>query len=230
MKNRITLTAVFLVVLAWPGLGRGEDPAPTVPAGKIGVLEIQRAIASTAEGEKALAELQSKFQPRQQDLVQQQQVIQGLQEDLQKKATTLSDEEQLRMRRQIEEKSKLLTRASDDFNLDLRSDRQDVINRIGQKMVKVINDYAQQKGYSLIVDAQVPVVTADQVVDGTIQIWYAGKDVNCTDEVVKRYDAAYPAGSSASPALTTPTAPATPPARLIPRSTPPARPVEKPKK
>ncbi len=233
MRNRILRTAALMVLLGCPLL-HGQSPAPTSTAGKIGVLNIQAAIAGTGEGRKALAELQAKFQPRQQELQRQQQEIQGLQEQLQKQVTTLSEEEQIRLRRQIEEKTKVFSRASDDFNADLRGDRQDVIQRIGQKMMKVINDYAEQNGYALIMDAQVPVVTADQVVDGTIQIWYAGKDASVTEEIVKRYDAAHPASASSTPVLTTPTAPAPKPATTTsPRPRAPAptpsKPVEKPK-
>jgi len=231
MKTRIVTTTAFVIVLVGWGLSRAQSPAPTTGGGKIGVLNIQAAIAATAEGKKAQAELQSKYQPRQQQLLRQQQEIQTLQEQLQKQATTLSDDEQSRRRRELEEKNKLFARASDDFNADLRADRQEVISRIGQKMVRIINDYAQQNGYSLVLDAQVPVVSAEQVVDGQIQIYYAAKDVEITSEIVKRYDSAHPANST--PALTTPpaptTAPATRPLSSAPRITTPTKPPDKPK-
>ncbi len=231
MKTRIVTTTAFVILLVGCRLLRGQSPAPTTGGGKIGVLNIQAAIAATAEGKKAQAELQSKYQPRQQELLRQQQEIQTSQEQLQKQATTLSDDEQSRRRRELEEKNKLFTRASDDFNADLRADRQEVISRIGQKMVRLINDYAQQNGYSLVLDAQVPVVSSDQVVDGQIQIYYAAKDVDITSEIVKRYDSAHPASST--PALTTPTAPTTAPATRppssAPRTTTPTKPSEKPK-
>ena len=228
MRNRIRTTAA-LVTLLGCGVLRGQSPPPTTTPGKIGVINIQAAIASTAEGKKALGELQAKYQPRQQELVRQQQEIQDLQDRLQKQATTLSDDEQLRLRRQLDEKQKVFTRASDDFNTAVRDDRQELVSRIGQKMVKLISDYAVQNGYSLILDAQVPVVSSDQVVDGQLQIYYAAKDTNVTEELVKRYDAANPAGSSSKPVLSNPAPAATPPPSAPPRSTAPSKPVEKPK-
>ena len=224
MKNRIPTIAALAASLAWTGLARAQSPAPTTTPGKIGVINIQAAIANTTEGKKALADLQAKYQPRQQELTRQQQEIQQLQDDLQKKATTLSDEEQLRMRRQIDEKTKTFNRVSQDFQEDFRTDRQDFINRVGQRMLKIIENYAQKDGYALIMDANVPVTSADnQVLDGSLQFYFVGKDVNVTDEIVKLYDAEYPAGSTTKPALSNPTGPATRPSGSTspPRSTPP---------
>ncbi len=229
MRNQIAMPAVLILVLGSALTLGGQSPTPATSGSKIGVVNIQLAIANTAEGKKALAELQSKYQPRQQELVRQQQEIQSLQEQLQKQATTLSEDEQLRRRRELEEKNKIFTRSSDDFNADLRGDRQDVIQRIGQKMVKLISDYAQQNSYSLIFDSQVPVVSADQLADGQLQIYYAGKDVNVTDEIVKRYDTAYPASASSKPVLSNPTAPGTSPATLPPRSGSSPKSTSKPK-
>lgn len=211
MKKRIASIAALANLLAWPGLAPAQSPAATAGGGKIGLINMQNAIAATAEGKKALAELQAKYQPRQQELARQQQEIQNLQEQLQKQATTLSDEEQVRRRRDLEEKNKLFTRASDDYTASVREDRQDFINRIGQKMMKIIEDYAPQNGYALVVDAQVPVVTSDQVFDGQIQVWYASKEVNISDEIVKRYDSAYPTSAASKPALSNPAPPPTRP-------------------
>ncbi len=76
--------------------------------GKIGVININSAIASTAEGKKAIADLQKKYQPRQQELERLQQEIQAIQDQLSKQSATLSDEEQRRLSRDLEDKQKAL--------------------------------------------------------------------------------------------------------------------------
>ncbi len=216
MKNRILALAVPLCLLALPIPSRSQGSAST-PL-KVGIINIQEAIASTGEGKKAFGEIQKKFQPRQQELQRQQQEIQGVQEQLQKQANTLSEEEQRRLSRELEEKQKLFKRSTEDADAEYRAEGQDVIQRIGRKMVPLINEYAQQGGYGVILDpaaAQVPV-------------YYIAKEVDITEEIVKRYDAANPveaaptgAGSSAAPAGR-PSLPASrPPA--------PAKPADKPK-
>ena len=89
----LTLELLFLAVAgAW---------AQTVPASsqpKIGIVNLQRAIASTAEGKKASAELQNKFAREQSDL----QAMQKQLQDLQNRIThnrTLSDTELARLQR-----------------------------------------------------------------------------------------------------------------------------------
>ena len=190
MKNRLTSFALLLTLLAVTVAGHAQT--------KIGLIGINAAIGSTQEGKKAIADLQKKYQPRQQELERLQQEIQSIQDQLSKQSATLSDDEQRRLSRDLEDKQKLLKRSTDDAQSDFASDRDEVIRRIGQKMVSIIHDYAQQNGLTLVIDgAQVPV-------------YYASKDVDITAEIVKRYDAANPvadAGGAPKPA----TPPATPP-------------------
>lgn len=217
MRERVLRTGVWLAFLCLPALGWAQAPAGE----KIGVINIQQAIAQTAEGKKAFADLQAKYQPRQADLQKQQTDIQNLQDQLQRQQTTLSDAERVRMSRDLSEKQKLFDRARQDAAADFQEDRQDVMNRIGTKMVQIISDYAKQNGYALILDAQVPIVGSNDVSDAQIPIYYAAPEVDIREEVVKRYDAAFPAEAAATPAPSA-TKPAATPAR--PAAKPPAKP------
>jgi outer membrane protein len=196
MRDRVLRTGVWLACLCLPALAWAQAPA----GGKIGVLNIQQAIAETAEGKQAFADLQKKFQPRQADLQKQQTEIQNLQDQLQRQQTTLSDTERIRLSRELSEKQKLFDRARQDAASDFQEDRQDIMNRIGTKMVQVISDYAKQNGYALILDAQIPIVGSNDVNDTQIPIYFAAADVDVREEVVKRYDAAFPVQAAAAPA------------------------------
>jgi outer membrane protein len=206
MRDRVTKTAILLALLVLPSMAWGQAPAAQAGIGKVGVINIQQAIAATAEGKKAFADLQKKYQPRQQDLQKQQQEIQSLQDQLQRQQTTLSDTERMRLSRELAEKQKTFERARQDAQEDFQQDRQDVMNRIGQKMVQIIDDYAKQNGYSLILDAQIPIIGSSQVSDAQIPIYYASKDVDISDEIVKRYDAAFPAESASTSGAAKPAA------------------------
>ncbi|MGO8813240.1 MAG: OmpH family outer membrane protein [Terriglobia bacterium] len=180
MKNRLIFLSVLCALLVAPLAVRAQ--------GKVGLINMSAAIGSTAEGKKAAADLQKKYQPRQQELERLQQEIQSIQDQLSKQSATLSDEEQRRLSRDLEDKQKLLKRSTDDAQSDLATDRDEVVRRIGQKMTRIINDYAQQNGLSLVIDgAQVPV-------------YYYSKDSDITAEIVKRYDAANPVADAGTPA------------------------------
>jgi outer membrane protein len=194
MKNRlIVLIALLAVVAVSVSLRAQSAPA----AQKIGVINIQAAIANTGEGKKVIADLQTKYQPRQQELQRLQQEIGAIQDQLAKGQTTLSEEEQGRLNRESEEKQKLLKRSAEDAQNDFNSDRDAAINKIGQKMVRVINEYAQQNGFTLILD------------DAQIPIYYAAKEIEVTADIIKRYDAANPVAET-TPAAKPPAHTATP--------------------
>jgi len=189
MKNRIINVALLTGLLIWPALAWGQ--------GKVGIFNMQLAIANTQEGKKAFADLQKKYQPRQLDLQRQQQEIQALQEQLQKQQNTLSDEERIRLTRELEDKTKLFKRANEDATSDFQTEQQDTFQRLAQKMFRIVNEYGQQNGFSLILE------------EGQIQVYYATRENVLTEEIAKRYDAAYPVEAAAAPAAATP-APAAP--------------------
>ena len=191
MKTRLTTLTLFLAITGIPLAASAQS--------KIGVININAAIANTAEGKKVIADLKKKYDPKQQELERLNKEIQNIQEQLSKSAPTLSDDEQRRLSRDLEDKQKNLKRWTDDAQSDFAADRDEAIRRLGQKMVRIISDYAQQNGFTLIMD------------DAQIPIYYAAKDIEITAEIVKRYDAANPVaeeGASPAPAARPPSSPA----------------------
>jgi outer membrane protein len=191
MKNRlIALAALLAILLPVSFYAQSATPQSATPAqAKVGVMNIQAAILNCAEGKKAFEDLKAKYQPRQQELQRLQQEIQAIQDQLSKQSATLSDEEQSRLNREAEEKQKLYNRSLEDFKNDSNRDQEEVLNKVGQKMLRVINDYAQQNGFTLIVGD-----------DQRVPVYFAAKDVELTEEITKRYDAANPVAVAATPA------------------------------
>jgi outer membrane protein len=195
MKNRMIAMTALLAVAVPISLRAQSAPAAS---GKIGVISLQAAILNTGEGKKDFAELQKKYQPRQAELQRLQQDIQTINDQLSKQGATLSDEEQARLNRTLEEKQKLYKRSAEDAQNDSTNDQNEVFSRIGQKMVRIITDYAQKNGYTLVLD------------DQRVPIYFAAKDIELTEEIIKQYDAAYPVADAAAakPAAPKPAAPA----------------------
>ncbi|HLW78081.1 MAG TPA: OmpH family outer membrane protein, partial [Terriglobia bacterium] len=189
LKTALSIGLALAPVAAW-----GQSAPPGPPPVKVGVINIQAVIANTGEGKKALAALDKKYAPRRQDLQEQQQAVTAIQDQLQKQGTTLSDDEQRRLTRELQEKQTRLKRSQDDAQSDYSADTQDVVNRIGQKLVRIMNDYAQQNGYAVIIEGNPQL------------IYYAAPQSDLTEEMIKRYDAANPvaadAGGAVKPAAT----------------------------
>lgn len=98
--------------------------------------------------------------------------------------TTLSADEQHRMQHELQEKQTVLRRLEEDAQSSFQYDRNNLMQSLGQKIVKVIEQYASTHGYSLVIDgSQVPV-------------YYAAKGVDITPEIVKLYNSSHPAPSA----------------------------------
>jgi len=152
------------------------------------VLSVRQAIASTAEGKQASAELQSQFSARQNELDGLNKQINDLRQRLQAGQNTLSQEQQALMTRQGEALAKQLQRKQEDFQEDVNSAQQEVIDKIGRKMMDVLDRYARENGYSAVFD------TSAQ----TSPILYASNKVDLTQEIIKLYDQAYPVKAAAA--------------------------------
>jgi len=224
MKNRVLTTLVLSSLLMFPALASAQSPAATPTTGKIGILNIQAAMRNTAEGKKALGDLDKKYQPKRQDLQKMQQEINGLEDQLQRGANALSEAEQARLSRQLEEKRKIFTRTQEDDQSDFGADTADTLGRLEQKMARVIQEFAEQNGYSVILDLVAPVYSnTGQIGTAQVPVYFAGRDVDITQEIIRRYDAANPVAVEAAPPAaqpgartTTPKPPAKPPAKPQP--------------
>jgi outer membrane protein len=188
MNKRVVICTILASLLSFAALAAAQDPVATGPQGKIGLINIQQAILATGEGKQAMDELQKKYEPRRQQLQRDQDAINQLTDQLQKQSATLSDEEASRLRRELDRKQSQFKREQEDAQSDFQADNQDVGNRIGQKMVRVINDYAQKNGYELVMDPS------------QINIFYAAKGIDITEPIVRLYDQANPVAASAASA------------------------------
>lgn len=192
MRNRLLTLAVAALVLAAPALvlAQGQAGGPE----RIGVINIQEAIAETQEGKADLAQLTKKYEPRRQQLQQEDKEIAALQDRLQNQSSMLSDDEKYQLSRQLDEKQRHFKEAQDDATADYQADTQEMVRQIGQKMVKLIDQYSQQHHLSLVIGTQ------------QLPVYYAAKEVVITPQIVKLYDQTYPvaAASSAAPAKPAP--------------------------
>jgi Skp family chaperone for outer membrane proteins len=94
MKIRFGVPALATLLML-PTVWAQSNGAAASPA-KVGVISVQAAIQSSAEGKQAAAELQSQFAPRQTELDNLRKQIEDLQTRLRTTSNTLSDEEKAR--------------------------------------------------------------------------------------------------------------------------------------
>jgi outer membrane protein len=197
MKIRMVVPVVAALLMTpavWAQAGGG-----TAAEMKVGVINIQAAIANTAEGRQANAELQSQFAPRQSELTDLQKQIQDIRNRLQTGQTTLSDEETARLTDQGNRLTRTLQRKQQDLQADFSDASQDAVSTIGQKMLPILDKYARDHGFSLVLD------TSSQ----QTAVIYAASQIDITQEIVRLYDEAHPVKATSAPSRSG-TAPRTP--------------------
>ncbi len=240
MKHKLAPIALTLAVIlsvtalaqsgtaAAPAAAHAATPAASTPAAaapsgstgiaKIGIISLQQAVFATNEGRRDFETLQKKFQPKQTELEASNKEIEDLKKQLNTQGDKLNEEARANLVKQIETKQKSFQRNLEDFQGDAQAQQNEIGNRILQKLADVLDKYAKDNGFSLILDVsgpQSPVV-------------WAGSSTDVTKAVVDAYNAQSgvpaPAAGTAAPkptgAATTPK-PATPkPATPAPSTTP----------
>ena len=179
-------------------------PAADQSPGKVGVINIQSAIAGTKDGQKAASDIQSRFNPKKAEFEKRQSDIAQLQEQLNRGANTLSEEARTHLTREIEQKTKALNRDTEDARGELDQEEQKIMNELGGRIMAVIDKYAKDNGYTLVLDVSSP----------QTPVLFASATIDITKEIIELYDKNVPGPAAAAPAPPKPGLPA-------PKATPP---------
>jgi outer membrane protein len=194
----------------WPVLALAVTLTAQAQQGKFAVINIQGAIISTKDGQKAAAELQQKTAPKKKELEQKQNEINGLQDQLNKGSNTLSDSAKNDLYKNIEFKKKGLQREVEDAQADLEADQQKLLSQLGQKILAVIEKYSRDNGITMVLDVSNPQTS----------VLYASPSVDITKEIIDLYDKSTASGGAPAPAP----APKTPATTSAPKPAAPAKP------
>jgi outer membrane protein len=196
---------VYPAIVLGIALSAHAQAAPT----KVATIQVQTAILSTKDGQKAAGELQVKFAPKKGEFEKKQADIAALQDQLKKGQATMSEDSKTKLMRDIDGANTKLQRETQDAQADLDEEQQKLMQELGNKMMAIIDKYAQQNGIAIVIDVsnpQTPVLWAAQAID-------------ITTEIVKLYDQAHPTvvPAGAAPAGTTPKpGPASQPPTAVP--------------
>jgi len=179
--------------------------APAAVPAKIAVVAFQLAVAQTNEGQRDFADIQKKYAPKEAALKTLSDEVDSLTKQLQAQGSTLSPADQANKAKVIDEKKKQLDRDSEDARNDFQQDIQDMYNALASKVYDVMQSYAEQQGFTLILDIsqqQSPVL-------------FSANGTNITKQVIDAYNLksgvpappAQPAAAAPKPAAPRPAAP-----------------------
>ena len=131
--------------------------------------------------------MQTRFTPKKVELEKKQTEIAELQDKLNKGRNTLSEDARQGMVRDIDAKTKSLTRATEDAQAEWDQEQQRIFNEMGGKMLALIDKYAKENGYSVILDVSSP----------QTPVLFASNSIDITKDLVEMYDKNAPSMTAA---------------------------------
>ncbi len=178
--TRLIPAMALALILSVPALAQSAAPtAAAAPAvTKVGIINIQAAIVNSNEGQRDFEELQKKFDPKRVELENLNKEVDELQKKFNAQQDKLSDEARGTLLKEIDTKKKTLQRNYEDANTDIQAQQNEIANRIGQKLVEVLDKYAKDNNFTLILD----------VSGQTSPVLWAASSVDITKPVVEAYN------------------------------------------
>ena len=146
-------------------------------ASKIVVINSQRAFEISAEGKKALTQMQDRDTKIRADIQKMDDAIRALENKLTTGRLTMTAEALRAIQSDLENTSTKRKRYEEDAARDSQQFAAKLIERIREEMVTVIEAFRKEQGYDLVLDL------------GTSGVVTLNPAIEITDEIVRRYDA-----------------------------------------
>ena len=145
---------------------------------KLATMNMNAVLAGTQDGHKAISDLNTKRAGKSKESEQKQNEILALQDQLSKGANTLSESARNALYASISTRKKTVQREMEDAQTDLEVDEQKILQELGSKILAVVQRYAHDHGYALVVD----------VGASASPVLYASADTDITRDVIDFYD------------------------------------------
>ena len=170
MKERFLISTVIVVNLLGYNMALGEDPS------RIGMIDLQRCVQESKEGQKVFQALKKKKEGLQKRLDLKEKELLELRQEFDKQAMMLSMDAQQNKKKTIERKTRELEYLLKDLNDEMRRTQEEEQKRILKELEKIIEKIGSEGSYAMILEKR----------GGGVLYW--AKPFDLTGEVIKAYD------------------------------------------
>lgn len=143
---------------------------------KAGVIDMQKAIQSTAAGKKAKKELESEFEKKKKDIKKKEDDIKKKAEEFEKKKMVLSDKNREEQQVEIQQEMLKFREELQKSQVMMQDKERTLTKPILEKLQKTIAEVAKDKDLSVVLEKN------EQ------SVMWAKSEMDITDEVIKRAD------------------------------------------
>ncbi len=162
---------------------------------KIGYVDLQRALNEVDEGKAARALLKKDFDEKQKQLDVKKSEFDKLQADFEKQAVVMSEQARKDKGQDLERRARDLQALFVNLQKDLSERERDTTRGLFDKMALIVGEIAEADGFTMVFEKNSGIV-------------YAPPSLDLTNELIRKYNARYPAGAAPKAAAKKPDAPA----------------------
>ena len=177
--NQLSKTSFALCGIFLAGAAHAQAPAAGPASQNIVTVSFNDVVLHTAEAQKALSALQTQFAPRQAQIQTLNDEVEALRNKIESANANISAADKTTNAETLESKEKKLERQADEFRQDSQSESQQIFQRVAQKVFAFLQTYAQQHGYSAVIE---------RGTDASPVVWYVANNMDITEQVIKAYD------------------------------------------
>jgi outer membrane protein len=144
-------------------------------AGKIAVVDFERAVTETKEGKAAQERLDTMYASRKEEIQKLQDDLQKDMDDYQSRSMILSDDAKAEAEKKLQAKQQTFQDTYQRYQSEMQQTYQTLLQDLDEKMRKLTQEIAKEQGYDLVIDKAAVVYTG-------------GDTVDMTDLLIKKYD------------------------------------------
>ena len=174
MKNRILPTVLALVAVAFAAVMTVDVPSASAADLKIGYIVTPRLLSESKLGKESSGKLKAKAEAAEKGLQKKMDDLKKLQDDITKRMAVLNDSEKAKLGEEYEKQLREAKRSKEDAQQDFDKTRQAIENDMMTKFRSVIEKFAKENGFDMILDA------------GTLL--YISQKADVTNEVIQLAD------------------------------------------
>ncbi len=129
-------------------------PVAAHAQGKIGIINLDDALSNSSAGKAALSQLKSRFESREKAIAAQGEELKKMQDELQKKSVALSQDAMKSKAAEFEGKAHKYLEDRNKLQQEEQQAQQSVLQPLLNRLQKVVSDYANKNGYTIILEAR----------------------------------------------------------------------------
>lgn len=142
---------------------------------KIGLIDMQKAIQSSAAGKKAKSELEAELEKKKKEIKKKEDDLKKMGEDLERKKAVLSEEVFAKKQGEFQEQMLKYREDANKMQMELQKKERDLTLPIVEKMKKVISKISKEKNLEL-------------VIENSPMVLYYETGMDITEDVIKAFE------------------------------------------